>query len=80
MQSDSFRESLEEFHNTDCTCLKNFEDLYKIHVSEENIGILEDLICSVEMRIASLNQVSKKLKLKKRAYYLRLVEEIPESL
>ena len=78
MQSDSFREIIKELEPADCLFFNKFEDLYKVQVSKENISFLEDMICAVEMHIAALDQVSKRLKLKKRYYYLNLVDEISE--
>ena len=77
MPSDALR-YIDEFMKQDLN-IEDFEGLYAHQIDGDNIGYLEDVISLLEMRIASLEQVSKKLKLRRNNYYLGLVSVLSES-
>ena len=78
MPSDALR-YIDEFMRQDLKNIEDFEGLYAHQIDGDNIGYLEDVISLLEMRIASLEQVSKKLKLRRNNYYLGLVSVLSES-
>ena len=78
MPSDVLR-YIDEFMRQDIKNIEDFEGLYAHQIDGDNIGYLEDVISLLEMRIASLEQVCMKLKLRRNSYYMRLVRGLSDS-